>query len=210
MITGEENLQSASLSANAKRAAVLRVVKGEPPEAVASAIGVSVRTLIEWVRKYESARQDAPESPDAEHVAALRDRPIGHSATGVSNAEIDYPELLKVVDPKYYESLTEEQRHELLIRQAIAQEKVGYEKYAPKFFLPEEEDPFPEGRHAEESDMFVALEINRPLLILGGLILGFVVGVAAVNLGFDFSAFSWWILSSGAAAAIVLILIGAR
>lgn len=199
-----------TLSADAKRAAVLRVAKGEPPDAVASSIGVPVRALMGWVRKYESARQDALESPDAEHVATLRDRPIGHSATGVSNAEIDYPELLKGVDPKYYESLTEEQRHDLILKQAIAQEKVGYEKYAPKFFLPEDEDPFPEGRHVEQADMFTALEINRPLLILGGLIFGLTAGIAAVNLGVDFSALSWWMLGSGAAAAIVLILIGAR
>lgn len=199
-----------AISADAKRAAVLRVAKGEPPDAVAVSIGVPVRMLMEWVRKYESARQDAPESPDVEHVAALRDRPIGHSATGVSNAEIDYPELLKGVDPKYYESLTEEQRHDLIIKQAIAQEKVGYEKYAPKFFLPEDEDPFPEGRHVEQADMFTALEINRPLLIIGGAILGATIGFALVKSGFNPDSVTWLILGVGAFVGVVLTLIGAR
>ena len=209
MTDGAENRPD-NHGADTKRAAVLRVAKGEPPDAVASSIGVPVRTLMDWVRKYESAKQDALQSPDEQHLSAMRDRPIGHSALGVSNAEIDYPELLKGVDPKYYESLTEDQRHDLIIRQAIAQEKVGYEKYAPKFFLPEDEDPFPEGRHVEQADMFTALEINRPLLILGGLILGFAAGIASENIGADFSGMSWWILGSSAATAIVLILIGAR
>jgi hypothetical protein len=204
------NSMSEGVSADEKRAAVLRVAKGEPPDAVASSIGVPIRTLMDWVRKYESARQDAPESPDAEHVAALRDRPIGHSALGVSNAEIDYPELLKSVDPKYYESLTEEQRHDLIIKQAIAQEKVGYEKYAPKFFLPEDEDPFPEGRHVEQADMFTAREINRPLLIIGGAILGVTIGLALVKSGFNPESASWLILGLGAFVGVALTLIGAR
>ncbi len=209
-MSASSNSMPEGVSADEKRAAVLRVTKGEPPDAVAASIGVPVRTLMDWVRKYESAKQDAPESPDTEHVAALRNKPIGHSASGVSNAEIDYPELLKGVDPKYYESLTDEQRNDLVIKQAIAQEKVGYEKYAPKFFLPEEEDPFPEGRHVEQADMFVALEINRPLLIIGGLVLGLATGVAAAKFGVDLSGMSWWILGSGAAAGIILMLIGAR
>lgn len=207
---GEDNVQPASLSAYEKRSAVQRVIKGENPSQVATSLGISIQEVMAWVRKFESARQEALESPDLEHLAALRDKPIGHSAIGVSNAEMDYPELLKGVDPKYYESLTEEQRYDLVIKQAIAQEKVGYEKYAPKFFLPEDEDPFPDGRRAEEADMFIALEINRPLLILGGIVLGLAVGVAAAKFGIDLIWMPWWILGCGAAAAVVLILIGAR
>ena len=202
--------RSEGLGANAKRAAVQRVARGESPDTVARSISVPTQMLMEWVRKYESAKQDAPDSPDEEHLAVLRDRPAGHSDLGPSMAEIDYPELLKGVDPKYYESLTGEQQHELIIRQAIAQEKVGYEKYAPKYFLPEDEDPFPEGRRAEQADMFVALEINRPLLILSGLLLGLVISLAALKLGIDFGSVSWWVLASGAAAAVVLLFIGSR
>jgi hypothetical protein len=143
-------------------------------------------------------------------MGALRNKPHGHAGLGASMAEIDYPELLESVDKHYYESLSEEEQHELVIKQAIAQEKVGYERHAPKFFLPEEEDPYPEGRKVEQVDMFTAREIDRPLLALGGILLGLAICLAAVKAGMDLGDAPWWAIGVAGAGAIVLILIGGR
>jgi transposase-like protein len=209
-MNADENRQPEGLSANAKRAAVLRVARGETPSEVARSLGITAPELMAWVRKYEQALQNAADNPDEAGLAALHETRFAHSGRGPSMAEMDHPELLEKVDEHFYKPLTEEEDHDNIIRQAVAQEKVGYEKHAPKFFLPESEDPYPEGRNVEQVDMFIAREINRPLLIAGGMMFGLTAGIALAKTGLEIGLPSWWVTGIAGGVSIVLILIGSR
>jgi len=197
-----------SISAQAKRKAVLRVKRGEPPARVALALGIPTETLMEWVRKYELASRNLAPAPDQEFREAFRSS-TGVSIDAPSFAQAAYPELMAQVDPKVLAQLTPEQVKELLVLQAKAQEKVGYEPHTPKFFLPVEEDPYPEGR-TQQQDMFVVREINRPLLVFGGMMLGAVAALLLAKSGFILENAAWWFIGGVAAAGTILLFLGGR
>jgi hypothetical protein len=121
-----------------------------------------------------------------------------------------HPELLADMDSKTLKELEPERVKELFIKQAIAQEKVGYEQHAPKFFLPEEEDPFPEGRKVRQADVYTVREINRPLLVIGGILLGVVIAILGAKNGMILESTEWWLLGVTAAAAIGALFFGGR
>ncbi len=86
-----------------------------------------------------------------------------------SKAESAYPQAYKPVSAEFWEGLTKEQQDQLVKIQAIAQEKVGYEKGTTKYFI---DDPHPgpvgEGS-AEKGD---PVSDAAPRLVTGGILIG--------------------------------------
>jgi len=191
-----------------KRQAVARVRNREPVAEVAAELGVTVEEVEEWVRKFEAARLNLTPEPGRDFSDAFR-RKYGPDVQAPSLSQLMYPELMEEVDPGMFDRLSPEQIKDLFIMQAIAQEKVGYEKHTPKFFLPEEEDPFPETRQ-RHADNYVVREINRPLLILGGLLLGLAGAVIGARLGFVLQDVPLCVTASAAVAGLGLVIIGGR
>jgi hypothetical protein len=70
-----------------------------------------------------------------------------------SRSEGLYPELYQPVDQKFWHGINDNQADALMRLQAIAMEKVGFEKGAPKFFI--EDDP---GSQYAADDYFVGSE----------------------------------------------------
>jgi len=204
-----DSSEGARISPRAKRHAVLRVSRGETPEEVARSLGVPVDILMEWVRKFQTARANLTPEPGQERTKAF-ERTKSFDLDFKSWAEIMHPELLAEMDAKTLEKLEPEQVKELFIKQAIAQEKVGYEQHAPKFFLPEEEDPFPEGRKVRQADVYTVREINRPLLVVGGVLLGVALAILGAKNGMFLESTEWWLLGVIAVAAIGALFIGGR
>jgi hypothetical protein len=91
-----------------------------------------------------------------------------------SKSELLYPEAYAPVDARFWEGLTEEQQHQLMRLQAIAQEKVGFERHTKKYFI-EDFDP-QAGPISTERDL---VTLATPRLVTGGVLLG-----AALTLGF--------------------------
>ena len=209
MSGGSHTAGPSNISPRAKRHAVLRVTRGETPEEVAKSLGISVEALMEWVRKFETARANLTPEPGQERTKAF-ERTKSFDLDFKSWAEIMHPELLAEMDSKTLEKLDPEQVKELFIKQAIAQEKVGYEKHAPKFFLPEEEDPFPEGRKVRQADVYTVREINRPLLVIGGILLGVALAILGAKNGMFLESTEWWLVGVIAAAAIGALFFGGR
>lgn len=188
---------------------MLRVSRGETPEEVARSLGISVDALMEWVRKFETARANLTPEPGQERTKAF-ERTKSFDLDFKSWAEIMHPELLAEMDPETLAELEPEQVKELFIKQAIAQEKVGYEKHTPKYFLPEEEDPFPEGRKVRQADVYTVREINRPLLITGGVLLGVALAILGAKNGMFLESTEWWLLGAIAVVAIGALFFGGR
>jgi hypothetical protein len=201
--------EGARIGPRAKRQAVLRVARGESLEAVAKSLGLPAETVAEWVRKFEAARANLTPEPGEERTKAF-ERSTSFDLDFKSWAEIMHPELLAEMDPKTLDKLKPEEIRELFIKQAIAQEKVGYEKHSPKYFLPEEEDPFPKGRKVRPADTYTVREINRPLLVLGGVLLGVALAILGAKNGMFLESTEWWLLGVIAAAAVGALIFGGR
>ena len=84
--------------------------------------------------------------------------------------------------PQYYkdflDTLTPEQRRELIILQAKAMEKVGYEGDTKKYFI----EVFKPERYAKPLtiDSSTVLKVARPRLVLGGALVGASATVLAI------------------------------
>lgn len=196
------------ITAEQKRAAVARVRAREPIKAVAASLGVPVEDVEEWVRKFEAARLNLTPEPGRDYQDAFK-RKYGPDVSIPSMSQLMYPELLQEVDPRLFDRLSAEQIKDLFILQAKAQEKVGYEKYTPKFFLPEDEDPFPETR-VQHTDAYVIREINRPMLVLGGLLLGLAGAVIGAKVGFVLEDAATWVVGAAAVLGLGLVTLGGR
>jgi hypothetical protein len=196
------------ITSEQKRAAVVRVRAREPVASVAASLGVSVAEVEDWVRKFEAARVNLTPEPGKDFQDAFK-RKYGPDVEAPSMSHLMYPELMQEVDPRLFDRLTAEQIKDLFILQAIAQEKVGYEKHAPKFFLPEDEDPFPETR-VRHGDAYITREINRPMLIFGGLLLGAVVMVVGAKMGFILEDATTWVVGAAAVFGLGLVILGGR
>jgi hypothetical protein len=125
-------------------------------------------------------------APDYGHTksAAKLDRKLTQAESGnvyglKSKSELNYPAAYAPVSREMWEQMSEEQRAAVVRTQAIAQEKVGFERGAPKFFIadfdpsnpgaasiPPRGDPM---RHAAPQDT-ASQAAGR--LILGGMLLG--------------------------------------
>ncbi len=98
-----------------------------------------------------------------------------------SRAETIYPEAFIPVSKEFYEGLTKEQRDKLIRIQATAQEKVGFEKGAPKFFI---QDFEPDGKSSRSSSAQTQtadpVSDAAPRLVIGGALMG--AGLLATGL----------------------------
>lgn len=181
MITKKEKLTD--FQSEVKREAIRRVLEGEEVSSVASSLQMPESLVEELVGKFLLARQSMKlkrfEKEKAGKTADYRIK---------SMSEIDFPEMFTPIAPEFLGKLDPERARELIIKQALAQEKVGYERYAPKYFLPIEEDPFPEDRR-QGAPRFIAA---RDLLVFAtGLFAGLGVYAALVAGRIDLQSLGW-------------------
>jgi hypothetical protein len=93
-----------------------------------------------------------------------------------SRSEMNFPQAYAPVSREMWEKMSEEQQAQALRLQAIAQEKVGFEKSAPKFFI---EDFDPNNPNAptvkpgsQRSAPVTEVSLAAPRLIMGGMLIG--------------------------------------
>jgi hypothetical protein len=123
-----------------------------------------------------------PETSDDRKKASFDQRKIAKPQYQLlSKAELLYPEAFEPVSADFWHGVSQHQRDQLIRLQAIAMEKVGFEKDAPKFFI--------DDGAASATDRFgrsVPAEPPRttsaPLATAAGIVLG--VAVMAILLGF--------------------------
>jgi hypothetical protein len=121
-------------------------------------------------RADEHMKEAKPASQPAERAA--RRRKIETSSRNVhglrSKSEQLYPEAYAPVDATFWEGLSSGQQAEVMRLQAVAQEKVGYERGTPKYFM-EDFDP----RAVSDVDSGTRLvAIAAPRLVIGGALIG--------------------------------------
>lgn len=96
----------------------------------------------------------------------------------LSKAELLYPEAFEPVSADFWHGVSQHQRDQLMRLQAIAMEKVGFEKDTPKFFLADSStDRFGRSVPAKPPQT-----TNAPLATTAGVVLG--VAAMAILLGF--------------------------
>jgi hypothetical protein len=118
-----------------------------------------------------------PESIDKVRPSRRRKTSSGSGPLGLSSrSELLYPEAYKPVSREFWEGLSPTQQQEVMRLQAVAQEKVGFERGTQKYFI---EDFDPDGR--EKSPDVALVELAAPRLIVGGMCIG--AGVLSVTLG---------------------------
>jgi hypothetical protein len=94
-----------------------------------------------------------------------------------SMSELQYPEAYAPVSTVFWEGLTDQQRVEVMKLQALAQEKVGFERGTQKFFM-EDFDP----EEAQSSDPELRLvALAAPRMVFGGVLIG--AGLTVAMLG---------------------------
>ncbi|MBN2082600.1 hypothetical protein JW859_10405 [bacterium] len=85
----------------------------------------------------------------------------------------DFPEAYSPVSRTFWEGLSKEQQDAVMRLQAVAMEKAGFEKGAPKMFIADFDPSNPAAatgaRGAIESD---PVALAAPRLVLGGILLG--------------------------------------
>ena len=92
-----------------------------------------------------------------------------------SSSELNYPQAYAPVSREMWAALTDEQRALALRLQAIAQEKVGFEKSAPKFFIEDFDPSNPNASAASikrETAAVDLVSLAAPRLVLGGMLIG--------------------------------------
>ena len=87
-----------------------------------------------------------------------------------------YPQAYFPVDATFWEGLSEHQQVEVMRLQAVAQEKVGYERGTQKYFM-EDFDPRSVDKRTSGERL---VEIETPRLLIAGAMLG---AAATVTLG---------------------------
>jgi len=90
-----------------------------------------------------------------------------------SISQSKYPQAYAPVSATFWEGLSEEQRNNVLHLQAVAMEKAGFEKSAPKYFIENFDPAAPSSQPMSRSQADVDLvSIAAPRLILGGILIG--------------------------------------
>jgi hypothetical protein len=118
-----------------------------------------------------------PESIDKVRPSRRRKTATGSGPLGLSSrSELLYPEAYKPVSREFWEGLSPTQQNEVMRLQAVAQEKVGFERGTQKYFI---EDFDPHGR-AKSPDVSL-VELAAPRLVVGGMCIG--AGVLSIALG---------------------------
>jgi hypothetical protein len=104
-----------------------------------------------------------------------RDSIVSRNAYGLrSKSEQMYPEAYAPVDETFWEGLSSGQQAEVMRLQAVAQEKVGYERGTTKYFI-EDFDSRESGPSDPEARL---VAIAAPRFVMGGALIG-----AALMLG---------------------------
>jgi len=122
-----------------------------------------------------------------------------------SASELNYPQAYAPIPREMWSALTEEQQALALRLQAIAQEKVGFEKGTPKFFIEDFDPDNPNAPAASIRREVAAVDLvslAAPRLVLGGML----IGAGGVALGLSLGH----LLPGGAvlAGAIVAVFVG--
>lgn len=128
-----------------------------------------------------SAELDKP-GLGSEKPASLRGRwakiERGGSYGLPSTSEMQYPEAYKPVSTVFWEGLTEQQRIEVMKLQALAQEKVGFERGTQKFFM---EDFDPDDEQSSDPELRL-VALAAPRMVFGGALIGAGVTLAALGI----------------------------
>lgn len=130
-------------------------------------------------RKAADPNFSGPERREANRRQPSERRAASQEYELKSRSESIYPEAFIPVSKEFYEGLTKEQQDKLIKIQAIAQEKVGYEKGAPKFFIGDfipGESTVP-SRKSQAAD---PVSDAAPRLVVGGALIG--AGLLATGL----------------------------
>jgi hypothetical protein len=121
-----------------------------------------------------------------------------------SASELNYPQAYAPIPREMWSALSEEQQALALRLQAIAQEKVGYEKHTPKFFI-EDFDPSNPNATATGIKRDTApvdlVSLAAPRLVLGGVL----IGAGGMALGLSLGH----MLPGGAVLAGAIVAVGA-
>ena len=113
-------------------------------------------------RRKSHNKSDEP-APELKHRGLLDSSGGGYQLK--SRSEGLYPELYQPVNKEFWRGINTEQADALMHLQAIAMEKVGFEKGTPKFFI--DDDP---GSQYAADDYFVGTErarVSTPKSIIG-------------------------------------------
>lgn len=96
-----------------------------------------------------------------------------------SRSELDYPQAYEPIAPQLWAGLTEDERRRVMRVQAIAQEKAGFERGAPKYFI-EDFDPAEALAPSTHRDLVGRLADTRrpvsPFMLAGGVLLALAGG----------------------------------
>ena len=115
----------------------------------------------------------------------------------------DFPEAYSPVSKTFWEGLSQNQRDAVMRLQAVAMEKAGFEKGAPKMFIEDFDPSNPAAtitpRGQVESD---PVALAAPRLVLGGILLG--MGGLALALSLVGMLKPLGIVAAAAAAALVI------
>lgn len=177
---------SVRFPAQLKREAIRRVLSGEDLDEVATQLSIPSSELEDWIGKFLLARAGQTKTVPWEQKRKRRFRQYRDK----TRSELDYPEMFREIPRRYLRRLKPERAKEIVVKQAKAQEKVGYERSTKKFFLPVEEDPFPEDR-IEEPEPWMRIDFTRAALFSGGLLLGLAIYAAVVALGIPVGKLGW-------------------
>ncbi len=186
-------------AASFKREAIRRVLAGEDLGAVAAEISLPAAELEDWVGKFLLARAQRQKTVPWEQQRKQRFQQYRDK----TRSELDYPEMFEDIPRQYLRELSPERAKELMVKQAKSQEKVGYERHTKKYFLPVDEDPFPEDRleprERQRSDY------RSAALFASGLMGGLAVYAAIVAMGVPVTEMGWMpVVLLGALALVIL------
>lgn len=168
-----------------KREAIRRALSGEDIDAVAAELSVPAAELEDWVGKFLLARSGRQQTVPWEKKRKRRFRQYRDK----TRSELDYPEMFEEIPRGYLRKLSPQRAKELMEKQAKSREKVGYERYTRKYFLPLEEDPYPEDRL--ELPERIRIDYRKFALFASGLLGGLAIYAGIVAAGVSVEKLGW-------------------
>ena len=170
------------------------------------------KELQEQVRQHKQA--DAGPSK-LEQLLNSTTTPNAMDARPTSRSEEKYPEAYRGGVEGHWQGQSDEQQYDVILAQATAQEKVGFEEDTEKFFFNDPDHPrFAQLTPEEKLRVFgkqeqaVPLEsLNGPPLVFGGLLLGISLTlIVLISLGkLEVANQTNWYIFSGIGGAIGLM-----
>lgn len=133
----------------------------------------------------------------------------------MSRSQEKYPEAYRGGNEEHWKQADMQQQYDVIRRQAVAQEKVGYEEDTEKFFIDDPDNPRREPLSNEErmrvfgkQEQAASLEsLNGPPLVMGGMLLGISLTlIVLISMGkLEVANTTNWYIFSGIGAAIGLM-----